>query len=435
MTAARLISHYKAGNIKMEDFFRKYSIEKEARISIVLNTFMYTDRCPEIKNGRTLTVGKAVAEMFCGETRSKLNPSQKGALHILKQYLDRPENSDISGLIVEGFSNHMGSEYTGAYAATFRTANMSEVYVVFRGTGEGRWYDNGDALARECSQYQKTAEKYFNHMIEALNPGADTVLTVTGHSKGGNLSQYVTLVSPYRNRVTHCISFDGEGFSPEFLRSLGVSVDIARISSINPSWVPYYIPIGIRQQIYKMYSVCGDNDYVNVLGIKIIPDSRTVYIETDCAVTDVVASHAISPSYTEGIEGGMTAVSRNRYFFNWDKSRFNRQTEKTRALSDIFRNVSSYIMNETQEVREKDCHAMMDVLEAVMSRRDTGLMGENAFSDEYMELMKAVPKVFMIAEVTLLDSMIPKKQKNLVKNQIKLFNAAVEIIREELKKH
>lgn len=421
----------------MDDFFRKYGIEKEAGISMVLNTFMYTDRYPEITPDRELTVGQAVSEMSAEERTEQLNPHQKGALCILKEYFEKPENSHIADLTVISFSDQLGDEYTGAYAAAFRNADMSELYIVFRGTGEGRWYDNGDALASESSRYQRNAEKYFNHIMETVNFGKETVLTVTGHSKGGNLSQYVTLVSPYRNRITHCISFDGEGFSPEFLRTLGVTADIARISSINPAYVPYYIPLGIRQQIYRMYSICGDNDFVNVLGIKIIPDSRTVYIATDCAVTDVVASHSVSPAYDEGYTYGMINRNRNRYFFNWDTSCFNRQTGKTRALADIFRNVSSYIMNETQEIRRKDCHAVMDALEAVMSRSDTGLMGENAENEEYLELLKAIPKIFMIAEVTLLDSMIPQKQKNLVKNQIRLFNSALEIIKEEMhkKKH
>lgn len=404
----------------MEDFFKKHGIEKEAGISIVLNTFMYIDRCPEIPEGSRLTFAAAVSELFCEETISELNTSQRGALHIIKEYLDKPCNSDIAHLEIVSFSNHMGSDFTGAYAAAFQTPDRSEVYIVFRGTGEGRWYDNGDALAREYSRYQKTAEKYFNCITEKMNIDSKTNLVVTGHSKGGNLAQYVTLVSPYKKYIKRCISFDGEGFSPEFLRSVGVSADIARINSINPSYVQLYIPVGVKQQISKMYSVCGDNDFVNVLGIKIIPDSRTVYIATDCAVTDVVSSHSISPAYDTGFTYGKISSSKNRYFFNWDTNRFNTQTGKTRALSDIFRNVSSYIMTEPQSVREKDCHAVMDAIESIMSHRDKGLTGENARPDEYMELIKALPKVFFIAETTILESLIPKKQKNIVKKQIQI---------------
>lgn len=417
----------------MTDFFKSKNIEKESRISIVLNTFMYVDRCPEIPVNQVKNFGQAVSELCSEECLSELNLSQKGALLILKEYLERPENEDIASMKIVNYSEHMGNDYTGAYAASFVNNDRTEVYVVFRGTGVGRWYDNGDALARVCSPYQKTAEKYFNHTFARINPAENAELIVTGHSKGGNLAQYVTLVSPHRERITKCISFDGEGFSPEFLYSLGVTTDIARLNSINQAYVPYSIPEEARKQIYKMYSVCGDNDFVNVLGIKIIPADATVYIATDCAVTDVVASHAISPDYDDAFVNGRIKFTRNKYFFNWDTNSFNSQTDERRALAEIFRNVSSYIMNEAQEIREKDCHAVMDALEAVMSKRNTGLSGENAAAEEYMELIKALPSIFLIAETTAIESLIPKKQKNIIKKQISLFKAAAEIISDSIK--
>lgn len=413
----------------MEDFFKKYNIEKEARISIVLNTFMYIDRCPEITDDRPVTLADAVSGLLCEKIVSKLNVSQRGALQVIREYLEKPENSDIAHLEILSYSNNMCNSYKGAYAAAFQTPDKKDVYIVYRGTGDGRWYDNGDALAHEYSRYQKTAEKYFNYVIKKLKPDDKTNIIVTGHSKGGNLAQYVTLVSSYKKYIKKCISFDGQGFSPEFLRSIGVDTDIARVSSINPAYVQLYIPVGIKQQISKMYSICGDNDYVNVLGIKIIPDSRTVYIATDCAVTDVVSSHSISPSYDTRHASGKISINKNKYFFNWDTNRFNKQTCKTRALSDILKNVSSYIMNESQQVREKDCHAVMDALEAIMSRRDKGLTGEDATLDEYMELIKSLPKIFFIAEATIVESMIPKKYKNIVKKQIKSVNEAMSVLK------
>ena len=39
-------------------------------------------------------------------------------------------------------------------------------------------------------------------------------ITVTGHFKGGNKAQYVTIVT---DRIGRCVSFDGQGFSKEFL--------------------------------------------------------------------------------------------------------------------------------------------------------------------------------------------------------------------------
>ena len=39
-------------------------------------------------------------------------------------------------------------------------------------------------------------------------------LTVSGHSKGGNRAQYVKILT---DQVDRCVSFDGQGFSSEFL--------------------------------------------------------------------------------------------------------------------------------------------------------------------------------------------------------------------------
>ncbi len=139
------------------------------------------------------------------------------ALYTLKEYLDCPENSDIANLEIVNRSYNMGNEYLGAYASTFRTKDNSSVYVVYRGTGVGRWYDNGDAFSLVSSRDQDDALEYFDATMQLLNLTSDTKLYVTGHSKEGNLSQYVTLSSEYRDLIDKCISFDGQGFSPEFI--------------------------------------------------------------------------------------------------------------------------------------------------------------------------------------------------------------------------
>ena len=39
---------------------------------------------------------------------------------------------------------------------------------------------------------------------------------MTGHSKGGNKAKYITLMD---DTVDHCVSFDGQGFSDEFMET------------------------------------------------------------------------------------------------------------------------------------------------------------------------------------------------------------------------
>lgn len=178
----------------MSDFFVENNIWSESKVSIVLNTFMYIDECNADNNEKTL--GAIVARMEMNDGRQGF---QNAALQILKDFLAKPENADIANLKLITYTENLGDQYTGAYAAAFQSADGSEVYVVYRGTGEGRWYDNGDGLANVSSPYQDIALQYFNDTIASLNVDDSTKIVVTGHSKGGNLAQYVTLTSEYNN--------------------------------------------------------------------------------------------------------------------------------------------------------------------------------------------------------------------------------------------
>ncbi len=386
----------------MNNFFEENNISKESRISIVLNTFMYIDYC-DVDDKTTL---KASVDSMYRRNQSgelELNSSQKAALYILEDYLKKPENSDIADLKIVNFSNDMGEDYKGAYAATFQTRDSSEVYVVYRGTGSGRWYDNGDALANVNSMCQRVAERYFNDTMEKLALSDSTNLIVTGHSKGGNLSQYVTLVSPYNNLIDKCISFDGQGFSPEFLSA---EMRMNDTGSMNVSFydnMADILPQKYRKQTEKMYSICGDNDYVNVLGIKVIPQVHLIFIETLCSVFNIRDSHSIVPEYSEDLFS-----TKNNYLFNWDTNEFNSQTYSTRDFSDIVKNVSRYLMAQPVKIRKKYCHAIMDLLEKYLCDRDKGLYGEDSTMKEYLQLIKTFPAISFIAQGTQIRKRIDK---------------------------
>ena len=94
--------------------------------------------------------------------------------------------------------------------------------------------------------------------IDALNYinslGFDNI-TVTGHSKGGNKAQYVTILS---SKIIKCISVNGQGFSNEFINKY-------------------------KEEIYKNKSkiICINSkyDYVNCLFNSI--EGECHYIQTD----------------------------------------------------------------------------------------------------------------------------------------------------------
>lgn len=92
--------------------------------------------------------------------------------------------------------------------------------VVFEGTvGSREWYD--DAVAGSLSPdgkvlsevQQETLNWYRGDEVQNILAQYDSV-TVSGHSKGGNKAKLLTLLC---DDIDRCISFDGQGFSDEFI--------------------------------------------------------------------------------------------------------------------------------------------------------------------------------------------------------------------------
>lgn len=360
----------------MDDFFEKYGITEEATISIVLNTFMYADSCVKMMGEPSFK--SIVDQMYAG--LNGYADTQKAALKIVHDHLkDEPAGSGAGELKFVNFSQHMGKKYTGAYAAAFKRTDESgkikDIYVVFRGTGSGRWYDNGEGLSQEASKYQGIALLYFNDTLDSLDIEDDTRIIVTGHSKGGNLSQYVTLKTTpeYRERIKYCISFDGQGFSPEMYENVKTK--------------SYY-----AAQRNKMFSICGDNDYVNVLGKKVIPDEHTIYIVTKPHFTDMYGAHSIVPQmYSD------TAAHKDDFLYNFSERRFNMQTGKQRQLAECSKAMSAKTMELSQERRAKTCSAIMTFAEGFLGGGNSyeGLLGEKADEDDCIGFLSDVYNVLI----------------------------------------
>ena len=125
--------------------------------------------------------------------------------------------------------------------------------VAFKGsTGQEEWQDNGSGLGLSDTEKQKEALEY----IENLPYDS---ITVTGHSKGGNKAQYVTILS---DKVDRCISMDGQGFSQEFLDQ-------------------YYAEIEKKGGCIKNYFL--DGDFVSILLFP-VPGSDQICIEGDDSI-------------------------------------------------------------------------------------------------------------------------------------------------------
>lgn len=329
----------------------------EVDTSMLLDTLMYTDAL-----GNKNYNGKNVKDIVKSLMKKNLTGEARDAVECLNTYIENNPDSDVGKLVMHSCSDQLGKDYKGARGAAFYSVGednqVKDVYVAFRGTGEGRWYDNGDAFAKEYSEYQQDAAQYFDYVVndKKLNITSSQNVIATGHSKGGNLAQFITLGSKNAHLIDRCISFDGQGFSPEAIEY----------------FKKLYGEDFYKQQCEKLYSISGDNDYVNVLGIKVVPEDNTVYIKTTCDVYDFQNSHALFDPKTG--KGNL---------FDYSTGKFYETTEKQRDLALFAKSLSEEIMKLPRKQREEICRTLMSYLE-YMGTEDVGLNGEKATSEEQL---------------------------------------------------
>lgn len=172
----------------------------------------------------------------------------------------------------------------GLTLACFKKPDNS-ISVVFKGTGSGEWIDNGEGLSGipeeniyltydvktdslrknivfddYATDQQVEALNLFNTIAHREKWSRFDTITVSGHSKGGNKAQFIAINSPI---VDYCYSFDGQGFSPEAVLSFHQR---------------YKEQFYIRSSC--IYSISAENDYVNVLGKRLMPPENIFYIKT-----------------------------------------------------------------------------------------------------------------------------------------------------------
>ncbi|EHF01948.1 hypothetical protein HMPREF1008_01043 [Olsenella sp. oral taxon 809 str. F0356] len=127
---------------------------------------------------------------------------------LIDHALNDPE---IAGLSVKDLTQP-GTNGQTSRNLTLVNRQTNDMYIVFKGTqgSTGEWGDNFKGLYEYDTPNQRAASAYVDQMV----CGGDYHVTVTGHSKGGNKAMYVAVTNP---NVDECYSFDGQGFSRNFM--------------------------------------------------------------------------------------------------------------------------------------------------------------------------------------------------------------------------
>ena len=140
------------------------------------------------------------------------------------------ENPRLTPLKVLAYTNQPEN---GLVAYCFSDLTPDSGIVAFRGTTGIGWIDNikGGFV---CDTPQQLKALKFYHSVE-MTFHFDQY-TMTGHSKGGNNCQYITIVDG--EKVSNCITFNSQGFSSEFIRKycLQIKENKKKIVAYEAAW-------------------------------------------------------------------------------------------------------------------------------------------------------------------------------------------------------
>ncbi len=176
----------------------------------------------------------------------------------------------------------------GLNACAFTRPN-GDISFIFAGTAKGEWIDNGEGLSgipeentyltydstgnvlsrkvlqNDYATDQQVEALNWFHKIAAKNGWtAEKHITVSGHSKGGNKAQFITMHS---DLVDVCYNFHGHGFSPEALTALKKQ---------------YGNRYETRRQ--KLIGIASENDYVHIWGKQLVPQHLQYYFRSRAGI-------------------------------------------------------------------------------------------------------------------------------------------------------
>jgi len=196
------------------------------------------------------TVGKSLFEI------SDLLECKKNSLGIFPAEINEEEFSIIINTIKKNKELYekikivdVDNSVYGNISGSDRVVNVTFLYednliIVYKGTaGDFEWKDNVEGTYNiSDTKQQRMALSYFDEMVEKFKDVKK--IYVSGHSKGGNKSQYIGVLRGNMSKLERVYSFDGQGFNSIFLKKYNKEIENNR---------------------HKIFNICNEYDYVNIL--------------------------------------------------------------------------------------------------------------------------------------------------------------------------
>lgn len=364
------------------------NIQKNIDYSTIFDSFQYATDYYDFENGTTMqdmvdTIMVDKNSKFDRDKAQQLqdmlnaNPELKDAKLISQSHKD-------GSSVIHSTGKNATDDYIQACAYKLPKKD-GDVYVAYRGTGDGRWGDNGQGFTEQSTDMQRDAQKYFDYVVEKY--GLDNFngnLYVTGHSKGGNEAQYVMMTSKYNDKINGCYSIDGQGFSKQ-------AIEYFRKHNKDGKY---------NELLSQMYSVNGENDYVHFLINPIILEKNTYYI-----IQPGRDPHDIFSLYENGKLG---------WHYDYDGNVINSEPgflgRMAKELMDDLRKLP--------EDQQGNCAmAIMSILECIMSGKSVGIDGAHASLEDYaIFVLSGIPTILLTLS------------EDLLKECVDLFGKALSIV-------
>ena len=216
---------------------------------LILNCVIYVSSF-EKDNVVENIVGKSLFEI------SDLLECKKNSLGIFPAEINEDEFSIIINTIKKNKELYekikivdVDNSVYGNISGSDRVVNVTFLYednliIVYKGTaGDFEWKDNVEGTYNiSDTKQQRMALSYFDEMVEKFKDVKKVY--VSGHSKGGNKSQYIGVLRGNMSKLERVYSFDGQGFNSIFLKKYNKEIENNR---------------------HKIFNICNEYDYVNIL--------------------------------------------------------------------------------------------------------------------------------------------------------------------------
>ncbi|WP_347713862.1 Mbeg1-like protein [uncultured Parvimonas sp.] len=216
---------------------------------LILNCIIYVSSF-EKDNFAENIVGKSLFEI------SDLLECKKNSLGIFPAEINEDEFSIIINTIKKNKELYekikivdVDNSVYGNISGSDRVVNVTFLYqdnliIVYKGTaGDFEWKDNVEGTYNiSDTKQQRMALSYFDEIVEKFKDVKKVY--VSGHSKGGNKSQYIGVLRGNMSKLERVYSFDGQGFNSIFLKKYNKEIENNR---------------------HKIFNICNEYDYVNIL--------------------------------------------------------------------------------------------------------------------------------------------------------------------------